>query len=110
MAGGAVGDGQTPDLESTLKTETPSFTDSGQNLGDSRTFALAAGDGDSRFSASSQNLGGTQSRGMAVADLDSDRDLDVFIGMIDGFSGNRLYLCTIPSETVRKPSGRVAPQ
>ena len=46
---------------------------------------------------------------LALGDVDRDRDLDVFIGMDDGLGGNRLYLCTIPRETVRRPSGRVRP-
>jgi hypothetical protein len=47
---------------------------------------------------------------IALGGVDRDLDLDFFIGMVEGFGGNRLYLCTIPRETVRKPSGRVAPQ
>jgi hypothetical protein len=80
-----------------------SFVDSGQNLGDGRTFNLALGDvdgdgdldalityyvipskvwvnnGEGLFADSGQSLGGPSGHGVALGDLDGDDDLDAFV-------------------------------
>lgn len=66
-------------------------------------------DGTGGFDSAGISAGSEREISLALGDVDRDRDIDVFIGKIEGHGGNRLHLCTIPHETVRKPSGRVAP-
>jgi hypothetical protein len=66
-------------------------------------------DGTGVFDSAGALPGSEGGLNLALGDVDRDRDIDVFIGKVEGFGENRLFLCTIPHETVRKPSGRVAP-
>lgn len=83
------------------------YTDSGQRLGQTNGHGLSVtlGDLDSAGPLPGSGEGGLS---ITLGDVDQDRDLDLFIGMNDGFGGNRLSLCTIPRETVRTPSGRIS--
>jgi hypothetical protein len=91
------------------------FVDSGQNLGDGRTFSIAVGDvdgdddldafithyiyanrvwlndGTGTFIYSGQNLNGQDVIGISSGDVDGDGDIDVFLGKLDGSGGNKLY-------------------
>lgn len=89
-----------------------SFTDSGQQIGNQRSYSVAVGDldgdgdpdalvgnrgpdevwwndGQGHFSASDQALGNELTRYVHLADLDGDEDLDAFLG---GDSQGRIWL------------------
>jgi hypothetical protein len=102
-----------------LNDGTGAFSDSGQSLGASATFAVALedldGDGDldafvangddvcvadevwlndgmGTFSDTGQRLGGLCSHAMALGDVDGDGDVDAFVGAAAGVEASKVWL------------------
>ena len=65
-------------------------------------------DGTGRFDSTGLSMG-EEGIAISLGDVDGDGDCDALIGKIEGYGGNRLYVCSIPRETLRRPSRRVAP-
>jgi hypothetical protein len=119
---------------SCLAAAEDAFVDSGQSLGNGRTFSIAVGDvdedgdldafmtnyigantvwlndGTGIFAALGQSLNGQNVIGISSGDMNGDGNADVLIGMIEGNGGNKVYFNTSDVPTESSSWGRIKAQ